>query len=77
MQQLWPAIQQESTERADLLTQHDALLTTPTERALAEATRAALAGMWRRRPRSLRLSAAFATKPQATALLRDRLDRST
>src|SRR5471032_1898282 len=43
MQELLSYIQQKSTERLDLLKQHDALLSTPQERALAEATRVALA----------------------------------
>ena len=75
MRQVWAAIQQESTERADLLTQHDALLTTPQERALAEATRAALAAYVTTTAEVVRLSTSVPTKPQAAALLRDRLDR--
>jgi methyl-accepting chemotaxis protein WspA len=74
MQRLLPDIQKKSTERMDLLTQHDALLTTREERALADATKAALAPFLLVKAEVLRLSADPRTKLQAVALLRDRLE---
>jgi L-2-hydroxyglutarate oxidase LhgO len=64
-QQLVSYIQRKSIERMDLLTKHETLLTTPDERALAEATRAALAGYVVVRTEVLRLSADPRTRPQA------------
>jgi methyl-accepting chemotaxis protein WspA len=74
MQQLLSYIQQKSIERLDLLAQHDALLSTPKEHALAESTRAALAPYLVTRAEVLRLSADSRTKPQAVTLLHDQLE---
>jgi methyl-accepting chemotaxis protein WspA len=73
MQQALLFIQQKSVERLELLAQHDALLRTDNERASAAATRAALAPYMAVRADVLRLSADARTKPEAAALLRDRL----
>ena len=74
MQQWSSYVQQKTTEFLDVLAQHDVLLTTPEERALAEATRAALAPYAVVTAEVLRLSADPRTKPQAATLLRDRLE---
>jgi methyl-accepting chemotaxis protein WspA len=74
LQRLLPDIQQKAAERGELLSQHDALLTTPRERAAAEATRAALAPYVAMTAEVLRVSANPPTKPQAVALLRDQLE---
>src|SRR6185295_12090041 len=74
MQQLLLYIQQKSIERMDLLAQHEALLRTPGERALAEVTKVALAQYMVERAEVLRLSADPRTKPEAVMMLRDRLE---
>ena len=74
MQQASSEVQRKSSERMELLAQHDALLTTPEERALAVATRAALAPYVVMTAEVLRLNADPRTKAQGVALLRDRLE---
>ena len=63
MQQLASAIQQKTIERLDLLARHDTLLSNPEERALAEATRTALAPYVVAETEVLRSSADPRTKP--------------
>ena len=74
MQQSLSYVQQKSTERINLVTQHDALATTSSERLAVEATRAALAPYVVMTAEVLRLSADPRTKLQAVALLRDQLE---
>jgi methyl-accepting chemotaxis protein WspA len=74
VRQISSDVQRKSGERMELLTQHDALLTTPEERALADATRAALGPYVVMTAEVLRLSADPRTQAQAVALQRDRLE---
>jgi methyl-accepting chemotaxis protein WspA len=67
-------MQQKSAERTDTLTQHDALLSTPEEQALAAATRAALAPYTLMATDIIRLSAEPRTKPEAAALIDEQLE---
>jgi methyl-accepting chemotaxis protein WspA len=74
MDHIMSFIQQKTKERLELLSQHQAILTTPHEKELFDATREALQPYMVVRTQVLKLSANPKTKPQAAALMHDQLD---
>jgi methyl-accepting chemotaxis protein WspA len=74
MRQATLAFQQKSADFMDLLAQHDLLLSTPDEHALAAATRAALAPYEVATADVLRLSTDPRTKPDAETMLHTQLE---
>ena len=73
MDEIMSFIRQKTKERLDLLSQHQAVISTPKERELFEATQEALGPYMIVRTQVLKLSQNPKTKGQAAALLRDQL----